>query len=210
MVQPRQNPSSAPRRRRIHPAWLRITHWLNAIAVLIMIASGWRIYDASPLFAAIYFPPSITLGGWLAGALLWHFAAMWLLIASFLIYLTINVVSGRFASKLLPISARVLSSDLRAALHGALRHEDLSRYNMVQRAAYLGAIVDTIVLILSGVAIWKPVQFSTLCGLLGGYDAARLVHFFAMVAMVAFLLVHVVMSLLVPRSLRAIFRGDWQ
>jgi thiosulfate reductase cytochrome b subunit len=206
-IQSIKDANPVPLRRRIHPAWLRVTHWLNAIAVLIMITSGWRIYDASPLFAAIYFPPSITLGGWLAGALLWHFAAMWLLFASFLVYLTINVLSGRLANKMLPITVRGVFGELRAALRGALSHEDLSRYNMIQRLAYLGVIADTIVLVLSGLAMWKPVQLSVLSGLMGGYDSARIVHFFAMVLMVVFLLVHVVMSLLVPRSLRAMIRG---
>jgi thiosulfate reductase cytochrome b subunit len=68
----------------IHALWVRLTHWLSAVAILVMIASGWRIYDASPLFKFIYFPNALTLGGWLGGALLWHFAAMWLLAASFL------------------------------------------------------------------------------------------------------------------------------
>jgi len=192
---------------RIHPAWLRVAHWLNAIAVLIMITSGWRIYDASPLFESVYFPPAFTLGGWLAGALLWHFAAMWLLFASFLLYLGINLLSGRLFDKMFPITWRGLSGDLRAALRGALSHQDLSRYNMVQKLAYLGVIADTIVLVLSGLAIWKPVQLQMLSGLMGGYDSARVVHFVAMVLMVVFLAVHVVMSLLVPRSLRAMVRG---
>jgi thiosulfate reductase cytochrome b subunit len=198
---------AAKQRRRIHPVWLRVTHWVNAIAALIMITSGWRIYDASPLFDSIYFPASITLGGWLAGALLWHFAAMWLLGASFLAYLSINLVSGRWANMLFPISARGVTRDFGAALRGALSHEDLARYNMIQKIAYLCAIVDMVVLILSGLAMWKPVQFQMLSGLMGGYDSARVVHFFAMVFMVVFLLVHIVMSLLVPRSLRAMIRG---
>jgi len=196
-----------PQRRKIHPAWLRVTHWATAISVLILITSGWRIYDASPLFTAVYFPESLTLGGWLAGALLWHFAAMWLLAASLLAYLTIGLLSGRFAHSLFPISLRDAVRDLGAAFRGALSHEDLSRYNMIQKLAYLGIIVDMVVLILSGLALWKPVQFSVLCRLLGEYDSARVVHFFAMVFMVAFLVVHVAMALLVPRSLLAMVRG---
>ncbi|MEM5398638.1 cytochrome b/b6 domain-containing protein [Paraburkholderia unamae] len=72
----------------VQPGWVRITHWVNAIAVVLMVMSGWQIYDASPIFPAIQFPPSITLGGWLAGALQWHFAVMWLLVANFIVYLT--------------------------------------------------------------------------------------------------------------------------
>ena len=133
----------------------------------------------------IYFPHAITLGGWLGGALLWHFAAMWLLAVNFLLYLTINVVSGRFQASSCP-SARAASPRSRAAMRGGLSHDDLSRYNRVQRFAYIAVIADTMLLIVSGLAIWKPVQFPLLRGLLGGYDAARVVHFFAMVFLVGF------------------------
>jgi thiosulfate reductase cytochrome b subunit len=194
-------------RTRIQPAWLRATHWVNALAVLIMITSGWRIYDASPIFASIHFPPAITLGGWLGGALLWHFAAMWLLAANFLFYLTLNVISGRFARMLLPVSPRGFAADLWAALRGALSHADLSRYNQVQKLAYIAAIADTMLLIISGLTIWKPVQFPFLREMLGGYDTARVVHFFAMAFLAAFITLHVVMAFLVPRSLLVIVRG---
>jgi thiosulfate reductase cytochrome b subunit len=191
----------------IHPAWLRLTHWTNAVVVLIMVTSGWQVYDASPIFKTIYFPPALTLGGWLGGALLWHFAAMWLLVTNFLAYLAFNVVSGRFVNKLLPLSARGLIHDLWAALRGALRHADLSRYNAVQKVAYLAVTADTFLLILSGLAVWKPVQLPLLRELMGGYDAARVVHFFAMAFLVGFSLVHVAMVILVPRSLLAMIRG---
>jgi thiosulfate reductase cytochrome b subunit len=191
----------------MQPAWLRATHWVNVVAVLIMVTSGWQIYDASPIFASIYFPRAATLGGWLGGALLWHFAAMWLLAANFLVYIVLNVLSGRFAKTLLPIGARGLLADLWAALRGALSHADLSRYNQVQKLAYVGVIADTMLLIVSGITIWKPVQFSLLSGLLGGYDAARVVHFFAMVLLVAFVALHLTMVVVVPRSLALIVRG---
>jgi thiosulfate reductase cytochrome b subunit len=195
------------RSRAVQPVWLRVTHWVNALAVLIMVTSGWQVYNASPIFKSFDFPPAITLGGWLGGALLWHFAAMWLLVANFLVYLLMNVLTGRFSRKLLPVSPRSVARDLWAALRGALGHEDLSRYNAVQKLAYLAIIVDTVVLILSGLAIWKPVQLPLLSGLMGGYDFARVVHFFAMAFLVSFVVVHVVMSILVPRSLLAMFRG---
>jgi thiosulfate reductase cytochrome b subunit len=191
----------------IQPLWLRITHWVNALAVLTMVASGWQIYDASPLFADLYFPPAVTLGGWLGGALLWHFAAMWLLAANFLVYLTLNILSGRFAKQWFPISGRGFFKDLWAALRGALSHADLTRYNQVQKVAYLVAILDIAALIVSGLTIWKPVQFSFLREALGGYDNARLVHFVAMSVLVAFVALHIVMAALVPRSLALIVRG---
>jgi thiosulfate reductase cytochrome b subunit len=196
----------APRETAVHPLWVRITHWVNAIAIIAMIGSGWQIYNASPLFP-FTFPRSIALGGWLAGALLWHFAAMWLLFASGLVYIVLGVVSGRFRRKLLPIRPRDVVADTVAALRGKLAHDDLAVNNAVQRLLYLGVILAGIVIVLSGLSIWKPVQLQTLTALFGGYDTARYVHFFAMAAIVGFLVVHVVMAFLVPKSLRAMITG---
>jgi thiosulfate reductase cytochrome b subunit len=190
----------------IHPLHVRIAHWVNALAIMIMIGSGWEIYNASPLFP-FTFPKAVTLGGWLAGGLLWHFAAMWLLIANGLIYVTLGFVMGRFRRKLLPIRPVELIGDLGAALTGRLRYEDLTRYNAVQKAAYAGILLAGVVIVASGFAIWKPVQLRELATLFGGYEGARFVHFFAMVAIVLFLVIHVVMALLVPKSLRAMIRG---
>jgi thiosulfate reductase cytochrome b subunit len=193
----------------IHPGWVRVTHWINVIAMFVMITSGWRIYDASPLFGFII-PPAITIGDGLdglSGALLWHFAAMWLFVVNGLAYVALGIVSGRFRRKLLPIRPAEVVRDLRAALTGRLSHDDLSVYNAVQRLLYLGVIVAGVVVVLSGVSIWKPVQFQELAAVLGGYPVARYVHFFAMAAIVAFLLVHITLAILVPRSLRAMIIG---
>jgi thiosulfate reductase cytochrome b subunit len=191
----------------IHPLWLRITHWLNAVAALVMMFSGWRIYDASPVFKDIVIPPSITLGGWLGGALQWHFAAMWLLVFNGIVYLALNIASGRFFAKFFPVSPRAVLHDFIAAASGKLSHADLRQYNAVQKLAYLVVIVDLIVLVLSGLAIWKSVQFPLLRELMGGYDNARIVHFCAMAVMAAFVVVHVAMVALVPRSLLTMLRG---
>jgi len=190
----------------IHPAWVRVTHWINAAAMLVMIGSGWQIYNASPLFG-FGFPKSITLGGWLAGALLWHFAAMWLLVVNGLAYLALGFAGGRFRRKLLPIHARDVAHDLVAALTLRLSHDDLTVYNAVQKVLYTGVILAGVVVILSGVSIWKPVQLQELTALFGGYDSARYVHFFAMAAIVLFLVVHVSLAALVPKSLRAMITG---
>lgn len=195
-----------PMRRTIHPLWVRITHWINAIAIIMMIGSGWQIYNASPLFPFV-FPRSIALGGWLAGALLWHFAAMWLLFVSGAVYLVLGILTGRFHRKLFPIRPGELVADTIAAFRGKLAHDDLAVYNAVQRLLYLGVIVAGIVVVLSGLSIWKPVQLQTLTALFGGYDTARYVHFFAMAAIVGFLVVHVVMAFVVPKSLRAMITG---
>ncbi|MBI5262667.1 MAG: cytochrome b/b6 domain-containing protein [Bradyrhizobium sp.] len=194
-------------RETVHPLWVRVTHWINALAILVMIGSGWQIYDAAPLFDGLRFGKSISLGNWLAGALLWHFAAMWVLAINGLVYLTLGIVSGRFRRKLLPISPRQVLADAKAALSFKLSHDDLSRYNAVQKLLYAGVILAGIVVVLSGLAIWKPVQLQELTALFGGYDAARYVHFFAMAAIVGFLVVHVALALIVPKSLRAMVTG---
>ncbi len=191
----------------IHPRWVRITHWINALAMFMMIGSGWQIYDASPLFDFLEFPPQLALGGWLAAALLWHFAAMWLLIINGIVYVTLGFATGRFRRKLLPIRARAVLGDIVAALRGRLSHDDLTVYNSVQRLLYAGVLVAGLVIVLSGLSIWKPVQFKYLTALFGGYDTARYVHFFAMATIVTFLAIHVVLALLVPKSLRAIIFG---
>jgi thiosulfate reductase cytochrome b subunit len=191
----------------IHPGWVRICHWINAIAILIMIGSGWQVYDASPLFSFIHFPRGIALGNWLGGALLWHFAAMWVLVINGLVYVTLGLITGRFRRKLLPIYPSQVFADAKAALTFKLAHDDLSHYNAVQKVLYAGVILTGIVIVLSGLSIWKPVQFQELTFLFGGYDWARYVHFFAMAAIVGFLVVHVLLALLVPKSLRAMVTG---
>jgi thiosulfate reductase cytochrome b subunit len=196
----------APAKPVIHPGWVRVTHWINAIAVIVMIGSGWQIYNASPLFK-FTFPGQITIGGWLAGALLWHFAAMWLLVINGIVYIALGIATGRFRRKLLPIRPREVLADTKAALTFRLSHQDLAVYNAVQKLLYLGVILAGVVVVLSGLAIWKPVQLQELTALFGGYEAARYVHFFAMAAIVGFLVVHVVLALIVPRSLLAMIRG---
>jgi thiosulfate reductase cytochrome b subunit len=190
----------------IHPLWVRICHWINTLAVLVMIGSGWQIYNASPLFDFV-FPRQIALGNWLAGALLWHFAAMWVLVINGIVYVALGIITGRFRRKLLPIRPAEVVADLKAALTFKLAHDDLSRYNAVQKLLYTGVIFAGIVIVLSGLSIWKPIQFQELTALFGGYDAARYVHFFAMVAIVSFLVVHVALALIVPKSLRAMIIG---
>ena len=190
----------------IQPAWVRVMHWTNAVAMILMIMSGWQIYNASPLFG-FRFSHAITLGGWLGGALLWHFAAMWLLMVNGLAYLVTGFTTGRFRKKLVPITPAGVFSDLKAALTFKLAHDDLTIYNSVQRLLYAGIIVVGVVIVLSGLSIWKPVQLQYLTALFGGYDVARYVHFVCMSLIVAFLVIHVALALLVPKSLRAMIIG---
>jgi thiosulfate reductase cytochrome b subunit len=208
-----------PRAAVLHPLSRRIMHWLNALAILIMIGSGWRIYDASPPLPIDFgFPPAYTLGGdyslseartnedGLANALGWHFAAMWLLVTNLAVYLVAGVVSGHFRRDFLPLRPRSLVRDILAALRFRLAHR-LGEYNAVQKLFYWGVIAAMLVTILSGLGIWKPVQLQELTWLFGGYDNARIVHFLGMSAIVAFIVVHVTLALLVPSTIFAMILG---
>jgi thiosulfate reductase cytochrome b subunit len=190
----------------IHPGWLRAMHWLNALAVVILMMSGWRIYNATAFLGFRIFS-DITLGGWLGGALQWHFAAMWVLGINGVLYLGLNILSGRLLHKFFPLSPKALVADVRAALKGKLTHADPRHYNTVQRLAYLGVMALSVLLVVSGLVLWKSVQFPLLRELMGGYEGARLVHFFAMAALVGFVVVHLVMVALVPRTLVYMVRG---
>jgi thiosulfate reductase cytochrome b subunit len=191
---------------KVHSRAVRISHWVNACAILIMVLSGWRIYNAAPLFP-FSFPRELTLGGWLAGALQWHFAAMWLFTINGCCYIAYGICSGHFRRRLLPVTLRAVARDVNAALHGELAHDDPHVYNAAQRAAYIGAILLGIVLALSGLVIWKPVQFHALGVFVGDYEGARYVHFLSMALLVAFSAIHVAMVLLVPRSLPSMLTG---
>jgi thiosulfate reductase cytochrome b subunit len=192
--------------KQVHPLAVRVTHWVNALAIFVMVFSGWKIYNAAPFFDFL-FPDALTLGGWLAGALQWHFAAMWLLAMNGLIYLAYGILSGHLRRRMLPISPRALVADVLSALRGKLSHADLSVYNAAQKLAYLVAILLVIGLVLSGLALWKPVQLHALASLMGDYEGARLLHFFCMAGLVLFVLVHVVMVLLVPKTFMTMITG---
>ena len=190
----------------VHPRVVRLTHWINALAILVMVTSGWRIYDASPLFDFLI-PKEITLGAGLAGATQWHFAAMWVLAINGLVYLFYGLASGHFRRKLWPVTPRAVFHDVLEALRGRLAHQDLSVYNAAQKAAYLTVILAIVVLVLSGSAIWKPVQLQELAALFGGYEGARLMHFFAMALLVLVVAVHIAMVVLVPKTFPTMITG---
>jgi len=191
----------------VHSWPVRLTHWVNALALLVMVLSGWRIYNASPLFDNFRFPETWTLGGWLAGALMWHFAMMWLLIFNGAIYLFFGIITGRFAKRFFPITKAQLFTDFRLASRLTLKH-DAGTYNTIQRIAYLGAIALIALLVMSGLAIWKPVQLQALANLMGGYEGARLTHFVAMSLLVAFVVIHVFMALITPKILLSMITGN--
>jgi thiosulfate reductase cytochrome b subunit len=192
---------------RLHPLAIRIMHWLNAAAMLILILSGWVIYNDEVIFGWLHFPHWMTLGDGPEGALQWHFLAMWILGINGLAYLVYGLATGRFRRMLLPIRVREVIAEVRSALALRLSHEDATRYNAVQRLLYIGVIFIGILQVLSGLAVWKPVQFSELAALFSDFQTARLVHFLGMAAIVGFLIVHVALALIVPRTLVAMVTG---
>jgi thiosulfate reductase cytochrome b subunit len=192
---------------RLHPLGLRIMHWVNAAGMIIMIMSGWKIYNDEVIFGWLHFPDAITLGTWAQHALQWHFFGMWIIAVNGLAYLCYGLISGRFRSRLLPLSMRELIATIRDALTFRLSHDDLTHYNAVQKLLYIGIILVGILVVLSGLSIWKPVQFSELASLFYDFQTARLVHFLCMAAIVLFLIVHICLALLVPRSLLAMVTG---
>jgi thiosulfate reductase cytochrome b subunit len=191
----------------LHPLPLRIMHWTNAVAIFIMIGSGWKIYNDDVIFGWLYFPDFIVIGKWAQHGLQWHFFGMWIFVLNGLAYLTYGIASGRFRRKLFPISVRELLATVGDALRFKLAHDDLTHYNAVQKILYLGIMLIGILIVISGLALWKPVQFSELASLFGNFQTIRLVHFLCMSAIVGFLLVHVALALLVPQSLVAMLTG---
>lgn len=192
---------------RLHPLGVRIMHWTNAVAMLIMITSGWGIYDDYVIFHGTHFAAALRLGSWAVPSLLWHFAGMWLLGINGLAYLVYGIATGRLKQRLLPIRWLELKATVVDSLHFRIAHEDLTVYNAVQKLLYVVVILAGIWQVITGLLIWKPVQFSTGLALLGGFQAVRLEHFIGMSVIVGFLVIHVALSLLVPSTLWAMLRG---
>src|SRR5215467_7496726 len=169
----------------VHPLTVRITHWLNAIAIVIMIMSGWRVYNSDPIFP-FSFPVWLTLGGsydgsvdlhnedGLAGALQWHFAGMWLLAINGIVYVAYGILSGHFRRAFFPVGPTAVLRDAIAALRFRLPHW-LGAYNAVQKTLYLGVVAAGVIMVLSGLAIWKPGQFQELTWAFGGFDIALVI-----------------------------------
>jgi thiosulfate reductase cytochrome b subunit len=192
---------------RLHPLGLRIMHWVNALAMIVMIDSGWEIYNDEVIFGWLHFPHWMTIGGGAEGALQWHFAAMWLLMLNGLCYLSYGLATGRFRRKLLPVWPGEVIATVRDALRFKLGHDDITHYNAVQKLLYIGIIAVIVVQVLSGFAVWKPVQLSELAALFGSFQGSRIVHFIGMVLICGFLLIHVALALLVPKTIGAMITG---
>lgn len=201
---------TASHRHPLHPLPLRVMHWINAVTIFIMVGSGWKIYNDEVLFGWLHFPEALTIGKWAQHGLQWHFFGMWILVLNGLSYLTYGFFTGRFRRMLLPIRFSELIATVRDAMRFKLAHDDLTKYNTVQKLLYVGVISVGIMIVISGLAIWKPVQFSELLSLFGSFQNARLVHFLCMTAIVLFVVVHVSLALLVPQTLVAMITGGPQ
>jgi thiosulfate reductase cytochrome b subunit len=193
--------------RRLHPLPVRIMHWINAVVMLVMITSGWGIYDDDVIIRGVHFSQFWRLGDWAAWSLNWHFAGMWFFTINGLIYLVYGVASGRLHEKLLPIRPAEVVQTIVDTLHFKIAHEDITVYNAVQKLLYIVVILAGISQVVTGLAIWKPIQFSGLVSLLGGFQTARVLHFAGMAVIVGFLIVHVALALLVPKTLGAMVTG---
>jgi thiosulfate reductase cytochrome b subunit len=193
--------------RRLHPWPIRIMHWINAATMIVMIGSGWGIYDDSVIFHFLHFSDTFRIGSWAAKSLLWHFAGMWVLALNGIAYLTFGIVTGRLRERMLPIRVADVIHTIRDTLHFKLTHDDLTTYNAVQKILYLVVILAGISQVVTGLAIWKPIQLSWLLALFGGFQGARLIHFLGMTVIVGFVIVHVALSLLVPSTLWAMLSG---
>jgi len=200
-------PNDTARARKLHPLPIRVMHWINALAMFIMIGSGWKIYNDEVIFGWLHFPDWITIGKWAQHGLQWHFFGMWLIVLNGLAYLIYGFATGRFRRMLLPIRVSEIIATVKETLRFHLAHDDLTVYNAVQKLLYIGVICTGVLIVLSGLAIWKPIQFSELLTLFGGFQTARLVHFLCMAAIVLFVLVHVALALLVPRTLVNMITG---
>jgi thiosulfate reductase cytochrome b subunit len=203
-----------------HHGLVRLAHWVNAIVLLGMIASGLQIYAAFNHFGprgAPYpnpldgqaLPEWARLGGWLAGGLNWHFALAWPFVITGLVYLGFLALSGEWRALL--FGPRDLVPALQMQLYYLrLRttHPPQGKHNALQKGAYTFIVLLGALSALTGFAIYKPVQLAWLTRLFGGYELARYWHFWAVWIFVAFTLLHVALVFLVdPASLRAIVTG---
>jgi len=195
------------RRHRLHPATLRAMHWINALMMILLIMSGWKIYNDEVLFGWLHFPEALTLGVWAQHGLQWHFFAMWILMVNGLIYLTYGFASGRFRRKLVPIRPSEVVAEIRKALAFELAHDNITHYNAVQKLLYVGVMLVIVLQVVTGWLLWKPIQFSEALALFGGFQAVRLIHFIGMAAIVGFLVIHVALALLVPKTIGAMVTG---
>ena len=204
--------------------WIvRVTHWVNVVAIVIMVGSGLQIFNAYPAFArkgevfCCYpwegqpIPGWLTFGGWLAGARNWHFAMMWVLVVNGLVYLAFVYLHGEWRD-LVPRKGDIRDSWQMLKFYTFRRkdHPHQGKHNALQKATYFMMPITGALLVFTGLAIWKPVQLSWLTTLFGGYVWARYWHFVSMVALVILSVIHVFMVFAVdPYSLKSMITGNY-
>jgi thiosulfate reductase cytochrome b subunit len=209
------------RARRAQPAAIRLAHWINIPLLVIMAGSGLQIFAAYPALGprgGLYrwyplqndAPPSwLRFGGWLAGARHWHFAIAWFLIFNGVIYLIYMIASGEWRRRVFIPSRDTSNALAMFAYYLRIRKtpppEDF--YNGLQRMAYTSAILFGVVVVLSGLAIYKPVQLYWITAAFGGYDVARVVHLSCLVLLASFTAMHLVLVALHPRTIVTMVTG---
>jgi Ni/Fe-hydrogenase b-type cytochrome subunit len=184
-----------------HPLPIRLTHWVNAISLFVMVTSGLRIFRAFPSFGPkipekvlLDIPKSITLGGWLGGALQWHFTFMWLFAASGVFYLAYQVISGHYRTMLFtPSDIPGVWPMARHYFFFGPKPEAKGQYNPLQKLAYTSTIGFGVLSLLTGIVLYKPAQFSWLAFLFGGFHLTRIWHFAAMCGFLSFIPGHLIM-----------------
>lgn len=206
-------------RKKAQPWQIRVAHWLNAVLLTVMAGSGLQILAAYPAmgpqgdrygwYLLEGWVPPLTIGRWLAGARHWHFGFAWFFIATGIGYLTYLAVSGEWRRRMFLPRRDTANAIEMAKYYLRLRREPPPQglYNGLQRAAYTSAMLFAIVSVLSGLAIYKPLQLRSLAELFGGYDPARAIHFLALAALAAFTLVHVILVALHPRAFASMITG---
>lgn len=223
---PPQSAASKPKAAspRVRHHWIvRVTHWVNAVALTVMIGSGLRIFNAYPAFAprgetfCCYpfegkaIPANLTFGAWLGGARNWHFAMMWVLAVNGLIYVGFIYLHGEWRD-LVPRRGdpRDAWEMIKFYLFARPDHPHQGKHNALQKGTYFFLPYLAAAAIISGIAIWKPVQLSWLTNALGGYVWARFWHFLVMVSLVVLAAGHIFMVFAVdPYSLRSMITGRY-
>ena len=203
MSTPATRGSSRPRYE--HPWAVRFCHWTNACAITVLSLSGLRIFAAFPSFGPKLperdllqaVPQAVTLGGWLGGALQWHFAFMWIFAGGGLLYVATQLATGHYRTVLFtPRDVKGVWPMVRHYFFFGPSPAATGQYNPLQKLAYTTTILFGAVSLLTGMVMYKPAQFSTLGLLFGGYHGARLVHFLSMCALLAFIPGHLIMVVL--------------
>lgn len=198
------NPTPLPPPRPLyeHPWAVRFSHWANAVTVTVLTMSGLQIFSAFPSFGPKIpqenlieaMPGALALGGWLGGALQWHFTFMWIFAGSGLLYVVSQIVSGHYRTVLFtPRDVRGVWPMARHYFLFGPKPPSTGQYNPLQKLAYTSTLGFGAVSVLTGLVMYKPIQFSAVAWLVGGYDGARLIHFLAMCGTLAFIPGHLVM-----------------